>query len=109
MVKQSTVRERIPMRRLLPSDIENMDEDEIIVISRICVNKRLMEVKVSSNPCDQQAAQILVKALSEVRNHERRRSGSVANVKMTVGDLKKAFIPLKKLPINSLKIVSRKI
>ena len=90
MVKNN-VGERILMRRILLSDIENMDDDEVVVVSRICVNKRLMEVKLSSNPCDQQAAKILVKTLSEVRNHERKRSGSVANVKMTVGDLKKSF------------------
>lgn len=109
MVKHNIVGEGISMRRILPSDIENMDEDEVIVVSRICINKRLMELKISSNPYDQQAAKILVHALSEARNHERKRSGSVANVRMTVGDLKKAFIPLKKLSINSLKTVSRKI
>lgn len=108
MVKNN-VGERILMRRILLSDIENMDDDEVVVVSRICVNKRLMEVKLSSNPCDQQAAKILVKTLSKVRNHERKRSGSVANVKMTVGDLKKAFTPLGKLSVNSLKTVRSKI
>lgn len=108
MVKNN-VGERILMRRILLPDIENMDDDEVVVVSRICVNKRLMEVKLSSNPCDQQAAKILVKTLSEVRNHERKRSGSVANVKMTVGDLKKAFTPLGKLSVNSLKTVRSKI
>lgn len=109
MVRQNTIGERVLMRRIHPSDIESMEDDEVVVVSRICVNKRLMEVKMSSNPLDQQVAKILAQALSDVRNHERKRSGSVANVRMTVGDLKKAFIPLKKLPINSLKTVSRKI
>lgn len=108
MVKNN-VGERILMRRILLSDIENMDDDEVVAVSRICVNKRLMEVKVSSEPRDKQATKILVKALSEVRNHERKRSGSVANVKMTVGDLKKAFTSLGKLPINSLKTVRSKV
>lgn len=106
---RNNVGERVLMRHIPHSEIENMNDDEIVVVSRICVNKRLMKVKLSSNPCDQQAAKILFKTLSEVRNHERNRSGSVANVKMTVGDLKKAFTSHGKLSVNYSKTVSNKI
>lgn len=105
MIKQNAVGEKLPMRRILPKEIENMSEDKVVVVSRICINKRLMEVKVSFDPDDQQAAEILIKALNEVRRREKKRSGSVANVKMTVGDLKKAFTSLNDLPANSLKVM----
>ncbi len=107
MVRQNTIGERDLMRCIPPSDVEKMDEDKIVVVSRICVNKRLMEIKISSNPNDQKSAEPLIKALNEARSHERKRSGSVSNVRMTVGDLKKAFISLKNLPANSLKIMGR--
>ena len=106
MIRVKTFGEKVVLKTILPTEIEKLEENKIIAVNRIYANKRLMEIRVSPNP-DLQAAKIITCALKEARSRERRRTGSVANITMTVGELKRAFNPVKELPSNSLKLVVR--
>lgn len=106
MVKQWNNRERNSLIDILPSDAAKLNDDVIIAVSRICVNKRIMEIRHLSKQENPDVEKLLSKALSKARGLERNRTGSVAYIKLTVGEAKIAFNPLEKMPSNSIKLVA---
>lgn len=106
MVRQRYNRERNSLKDILPSEAARLNDDEIIAVSRICINKRIMEIRLLPNSENLSIARILCNALRKARGLERNRTGSVAYIKLTVGEAKMAFNPLDKMPSNSIKLVA---
>lgn len=107
MVKITVAGERSQLKSINPSDVSTMDDNDIIVVNRICANKQLMKIKISNTSEDNKAEEVLVRVIKKARKNERNRIGSISDVKMTVEEVKTAFGELNDLPSNALKVFSK--
>ena len=106
MVRQRYIRERDSLKDISPSDAARLNDNDIIAVSRICVNKRILETRHIPNSENLNITRVLGNALRKTRGLERNRTGSVAYIRLTVGEAKMAFNPLDKMPANSIKLVA---
>jgi len=91
---------------LTAQDIEKMDDYELIGVSRIALNTRLIELGVQKE-LDKEAISILREADTELRNREKKRRNIVLwGVKMTAKDVRRAFGDLDKMCKTSFKKVN---
>lgn len=105
-ITQRHSRERNSLKDILPSEAARLNDNEIIAVSRICINKRIMQIRHFPNSVNLNVARILFNALRKARELERSRTGSIEYIKLTVGEAKRAFYPLEKMPSNSIKLVA---
>lgn len=104
MVRTAAFGERNLLKVVKPSEIMKMNDNTLVAINRVCVNRQLLKIRKSSS-ADLDAQRILIEALKSTRQRERKRSGSIANVTISVGDLKKVFKRVDELPNNSIRVV----
>lgn len=87
----STNNRKFPDVYLTAKDIETMADDELVGVSRIAINIRIMDLE-SRNNADKEAIEILMKASREIRDKEKKRKNiKLWGAKMSVQDVKKAF------------------
>ena len=105
MIRTVAFGERNLLKVVQPSEVMKMNDNTMVAVNRVCVNRQLLKIRKSSS-ADLVAQEILVEALKLTRQRERKRSGSIATVTISVGDLKKAFKRVDELPHNSIRVVS---
>lgn len=87
----STNNRNFPDIYLTAKEIDKMADDELVVVSRIAINIRIMNLQ-SNNIINKEAIEILMKASKEIRESEKKRRNSCLwGVKMTVKNVKIAF------------------
>lgn len=88
---------------LTAEEINNMQDDELVGVSRIAINSRITELQIQDSK-DIEALKILKKAGDELREREKRcRPVVLWGVKMLVKDVKVAFGDLSKQSSRSFK------
>ncbi len=105
MIRTVAFGERNLLKVVQPSELMKMNDNTMVAVNRVCVNRQLLKIRKSSS-ADLDAQRILIEALKSTRQRERKRSGSIATVTISVGDLKKAFKHFDELPNNSIRVVS---
>ncbi len=88
---------------LTSEEIKNMQDDEIVGVSRIAINIRLNKLEFSSE-LDKEAIEILLRASNKIREIEKEKRHIVLwGAKMTVGEVKRAFNNLERMSKTSFK------
>ena len=88
---------------LTAEEINNMQDDELVGVSRIAINSRITKLQIQGSK-DIEALKILKKASAEIREREKRcRPVVLWGVKMTIKEVKRAFSDLEHMSRTSFK------
>ena len=87
-----------------PSEVVKMNDSEVLNVNRIIVNARLVELRLTHS--NSEGKEILLKSL---KSEEKDVNGSkkFTDVKMKVGDIKRVWPNIEKLPKNTFKVLKK--
>ena len=87
-----------------PSEVVKMNDSEFLNVNRIIVNARLVELRLTHS--NSEGKEILLRAL---KSEEKDVNGSkkFTDVKMNVGDIKRVWPNIEKLPKNTFKVLKK--
>lgn len=87
-----------------PSEVVKMNNSEVLNVNRIIVNARLVELRLTHS--NSEGKEILLRAL---KSEEKDVNGSKKfnDVKMKVGDIKRVWPNIEKLPKNTFKVLKK--
>lgn len=90
-------------KRILPSEINSLEENEIIIVNRARVNSRIIKIEHNFNRSDSliESYKILNVALNEMLLQEKKHRKTLFGAPMKVKDVKKVFPDILSMPINS--------
>ena len=93
------------MKRLKPDEVNKMQECEEVYVNRITINSRLVELNLQGSTNDE-AKKILNSAVKNIKMREHGKSIVLWGTKMTVGDIRRAFGTIQRMPTTSFAIFS---
>lgn len=85
---------------ILPQDIQEMSRDQEVIVNRIQINTRLIEIEAGVSP-DLEKLTSLRKAVGDIKRVDRERRGAASGAKMKVDDILKVFGDIINMPNNS--------
>ena len=94
----------IEVRMINPSDIQTMDENQVVIVNRIRLNSKLVECEIRN--MDSSSVVIITKAIKSMKEQESKSRRTVMGAKMRVGDVKKVFPEFTALPKNSFALAN---
>lgn len=87
-----------------PSKVVKMNDSEILNVNRIIVNARLVELRLTHS--NSEGKEILLRALKS-EEKDVNVSKKFTDVKMKVGDIKRVWPNIEKLPKNTFKVLKK--
>ena len=87
-----------------PPNLQNMDENEIVIVNRVQLNSKLVELEIRDISSFHVIA--LIEATHRMRDTERKYKRHVLGAEMRVGDIIKIFPEYKTLPKNTFALWS---
>lgn len=88
--------------KVLPSEVENLQDDDIIIVNRAQVNAQLAFMSMdTNNKHAKENIQILKCAINNMLEQEKNQRSMAVGAKMTVSQVKQTFSKIEKMPQNS--------
>ena len=91
------------MKILRPTEVNKMKDCEEVYVNRITINSRLVELNLLESVNDE-AKKILNHAVRNIKMREKGKRTLVWGVKMTVGDIRRAFGTIEQMRATSFAI-----
>lgn len=88
------------LEKISPADVISLNDDAEIVVNRVRINSRLVKLDMENN-ADEEILKIIRAAIENIMRHEKSRKCIAHGAKMSVGDVKKIFPNIEKMPHNS--------
>lgn len=91
------------VRLVDPSKLQSMDENEVIIVNRVQLNTKIVELEIRNASSTEFL--VLKTAARNMKAKERRLKLPIIGAEMRVGDVIKVFPEYKTLPKNSFAVI----
>ena len=88
--------------KVSPSEVKQLQDDEIIIVSRAQLNAKLAFMAMEINDDEQiKTIKIIRRAINDMIEQEKKQNNIAIGAQMTVGDVKQIFPKFDEMPGNS--------